>query len=54
MRATVTALLIGLSALALTGCGEKKAQKTPMELKLSVRSCLGRFSGMAGVSSLAG
>ena len=33
MRATVTAIIIGLSALALTGCGEKKAQKTPMELK---------------------
>lgn len=33
MRATVIALLLGLSALALTGCGEKKAQKTTMELK---------------------
>ena len=33
MRATITALFIGLSALALAGCGEKKAQKTPMELK---------------------
>ena len=33
MRATVTALLLGLSALALAGCGEKKAQKAPMELK---------------------
>ena len=33
MRATVTALLLGMSAFALAGCGEKKAQKTPMELK---------------------
>lgn len=33
MRATVTALLIGLSALVLTGCGGKREQKTTMELK---------------------
>ena len=33
MRAIITALFIGLSVLALTGCGEKKAPKTPMELK---------------------
>ena len=33
MRAILTALLVGLSALTQTGCGEKKAQKTPMELK---------------------
>lgn len=33
MRAILTALLIGLSALTLTGCGEKKQGKTPMELK---------------------
>lgn len=33
MRAILTALIIGLSALALTGCGEKKSGKTPMELK---------------------
>jgi predicted small lipoprotein YifL len=33
MRAILTALLVGLSALTLTGCGDKKAQKTPMELK---------------------
>lgn len=33
MRATVTALLLGLSALAPTGCGDKKEQKTAMELK---------------------
>ena len=33
MRMIVTALLVGLSSLTLTGCGEKKGQKTPMELK---------------------
>ena len=33
MRATVTALLLGLSAVFVTGCGEKPQQKTPMELK---------------------
>lgn len=33
MRATVTALLLGLSAVVSTGCGEKPPQKTPMELK---------------------
>ncbi len=33
MRATVTALLIGLSAVAPTGCGGAKGQKTTMELK---------------------
>lgn len=33
MRATVTALLIGLSAIVLTGCGGKPEQKTTMELK---------------------
>ena len=33
MRATLMALLLGLSALTLTGCGEKKEQKTAMELK---------------------
>ena len=33
MRMIVTALLVGLSALTLTGCGGKKGQKTPMDLK---------------------
>ena len=33
MRAILTALFIGLSAFALTGCGEKKSGKTPMEMK---------------------
>ena len=33
MRTIVTALFIGLSACALTGCGESKAGKTPMDLK---------------------
>ncbi|VTS01479.1 unnamed protein product [Gemmata massiliana] len=33
MRAMMTALLLSLSALALTGCGGKKEQKTTMELK---------------------
>ena len=33
MRAILAALLLGLTALALTGCGEKKSGKTPMELK---------------------
>ena len=33
MRMIATALLVGLSSLTLTGCGEKKGQKTPMELK---------------------
>lgn len=33
MRATVTALFLGLSAVFSTGCGEKPPQKTPMELK---------------------
>ena len=34
MRAILAALLLGLSALALTGCGgTKKVEKTPMELK---------------------
>jgi hypothetical protein len=33
MRATVTALLLGMSAIFLTGCGEKPQQKTTMELK---------------------
>ena len=33
MRATVAALLLGLSAVVSTGCGEKPPQKTPMELK---------------------
>lgn len=33
MRAIVTALVIGLSALAVPGCGEKAGKKTPMEFK---------------------
>jgi hypothetical protein len=33
MRALVTAILLGLSAIAITGCGEKSQQKTAMELK---------------------
>ena len=33
MRATVTALFLGLSAAALTGCGERPPAKTTMELK---------------------
>lgn len=33
MRATATAILLGLSALAPTGCGEKPPQKAAMELK---------------------
>ena len=33
MRATVAALLVGLSAVVMTGCGGAKGQKTAMELK---------------------
>lgn len=33
MRKTVTVILVGLLAGALAGCGEKKGQKTTMELK---------------------
>ena len=33
MRTAVTALFLGLTAVALPGCGEKREQKTPMELK---------------------
>lgn len=33
MRATVAAVLLGLSAFVLTGCGEKPPPKTAMELK---------------------
>jgi hypothetical protein len=33
MRAILYALLLGVSATALTGCGEKKEQKTTMDIK---------------------
>ncbi|MFO0938354.1 MAG: hypothetical protein U0798_17760 [Gemmataceae bacterium] len=33
MRTTVMALVVGLTTLNMFGCGEKKEQKTAMELK---------------------
>ncbi|MEI6324779.1 MAG: lipoprotein [Gemmataceae bacterium] len=33
MRATVFALLLGASALTLAGCGQKKEEKTTMDIK---------------------